>query len=209
MIEPKWIVVDGCDGVSKGTVIKNILKTWEVEKYGPIKSVYDPGVEEGHPMNTIRTLVKQHDMLPETELLLFQACRLELVNKVNQYITSGNNVVCDRFVTSTIIYQGVLKEQMSLIDSLSEIFKLRTPDITIIMNAPFDVITERLENRFKTTNPNMDKFKSSELFRRRVYDEYNQLLKLNTSLVELNVEGTPNEVLAKFYQLLEKHNIIY
>jgi dTMP kinase len=205
----KWIVLEGSDGVGKGTLLKNILDTWNVEKNGPITNFYDPGVTQGHPMNVIRTLVKQHDMCPETELLLFKACRVELVNAIQDTLDMGINVLCDRFSQSTWVYQGILKQQMDLHMILSEVIEHPIPDITVMLYAPFEVITDRIMKRFETDTPNLDKFKKSAFFRRRVWNEYRKLMDSDpVTFAKVNCEGSPEENLENFYSVLKGRHII-
>lgn len=197
-----FINIDSPCGCGKSTLIKNILDNWDVDNNGPITSFFDPGIVEGHPFGVIRSLVKTTEMQPETELLLFQACRLELWHNIFDALNMGINVICDRGPVSTEVYQKSMKGMGDLVDILNDVFQLEQPDATFIMTAPFETVTERLMGRFATDDPNIDKFKSSEFFRRRVWAEYNKLLKEDSSLIELDSSGTPEETLEGFFSTL-------
>ena len=204
MKEPIFIQVDGADGSGKGTLIKNVLDAWDSEKNGPIKALYDPGVEDGHPMGVIRSLVKNTNMTPQSDLLLFQACRLELWQSIQDTIDMGINVICDRGPLSTWVYQGVVKGQGDLVKILNQLFLPNiVPDVDIVCHAPFEVINERLKGRFSSDVPNMDKFKSSEMFRYKVWKEYGNCLNTDLSILKLDTSGTEEDVLDYFYDILE------
>jgi thymidylate kinase len=208
MNNPVHIVVDSSDGCGKSTLIQNVIDTWDVETYGPIKALYDPGVEEGHPMNIIRSLVKKTEMLPETELLLFQACRLELADAVNEAMNLGYNIIQDRSNISTYVYQCKMKGQTDLFNIIEDVFQSNQPDINIVLQAPFDVVSKRLQSRFQTDTPNDDKFKRNELFRRQVWVHYNTYVSDHLDTFGLEASGSEEEVLAGFYELLEGRSII-
>lgn len=208
MKNPIFIIIDSADGCGKGTLIKNILNSWDIKNNGPIRSFYDPGIEEGHPMNVIRTLVKTTDICAEAELMLFQACRLELFRNIQDTLNMGISVICDRSDISTMIYQGKMKDMEDLCFILRDIFELPKPDIKIVLQASFDTVTKRLEGRFLTDNPNKDKFKSNDLFRRRVWTEYNNVVRDNMDVFGLDANGSEDEVLANFYELLERQKLI-
>jgi dTMP kinase len=203
----KWIVLEGGDAVGKSSLINNIKKNWDVDANGPLKSFFDPGIEEGHPMGVIRTLVKTANISPETEVLLFQACRLELANSIMDTLNMGINVLCDRWVTSNIVYQAKMKGMEDLVMILNDVFQLEQPDATFVLNAPFETLTKRLESRFATDSPNRDKFKKNEFFRRRVWAEYGKLLKDDPSLIELDSTGTPEDTLEEFFRILRMKNM--
>lgn len=100
------ITFEGIEGVGKTTQIKLLCE--ELKKQGiPYISIREPG---GTPVSeAIRSLLlsKEHSIEIFTELLLFEASRVELVKKV--IIPALNDkkiVICDRFTDSTLAYQG-------------------------------------------------------------------------------------------------------
>src|SRR5207244_10326414 len=64
---------------------------------------------------SIRHLLQQSEdnraMTPETELLLFEASRSQLVReKIQPALRRGEWVICDRFFDSTAVYQGAARQ---------------------------------------------------------------------------------------------------
>lgn len=165
-MKPIWILIEGPDGASKSTTVNTIVKNW---KYGEIVSLHDPGISKDHVVGQkIREFVKNWDMSPDTETLLFMAARTELVHHIKALQEQGKSIILDRYRPSTAVYQGIIKGRTRLITELETALQLPDPDITIYLKAPFDVLTQRLISRAS----NIDKFKSNDDFRKKVWKAY-------------------------------------
>ena len=86
----------------------------------------------------IRALLKDPaiELDPRTELLLFCAARAELCARlVRPALEAGRDVVCDRFVDSTVAYQGAARGLgTELVESLNEIAIAGcVPDVTVLL----------------------------------------------------------------------------
>ena len=106
----KFISFEGGEGSGKSTQLKMLSAAFEAAKL-PFISTREPG---GTPSaERIRGLlvsgaVDAWGALAET--LLFQAARAEHIEKlIIPALTTGKTVICDRFVDSTIVYQGIGK----------------------------------------------------------------------------------------------------
>lgn len=102
-----FISLEGGEGVGKST--QRIAITEELTKRGiPVVFTREPGGSPG--AESIRRLLLEGDVdrwTPETEALLFTAARADHVAKViRPALDHGNWVLCDRFIDSTIAYQG-------------------------------------------------------------------------------------------------------
>ncbi len=89
-------------------------------------------------------------MSPETESLLLNASRAELVDKVVEpALREGRLVVCDRFWDATIAYQGYGRGLP--IDTLMTITmyaaRRLSPDLTFLLDVPLEVSRQRLRGR--------------------------------------------------------------
>jgi dTMP kinase len=91
----------------------------------------------------IRALVKdpEVELLPITETLLFGAARSELVARViRPALADGKVVICDRYVDSTVAYQGGARGLG--IDEVEELNRWLTeglePDLTFLLDLPPD-----------------------------------------------------------------------
>ncbi len=86
----------------------------------------------------------------ETEAILFAAARDDHVRTViRPALEKGHWVICDRFINSTRVYQGVLgKVEMKLIRSLERVtVGTAMPDLTIILDVPANVGLARAKHR--------------------------------------------------------------
>lgn len=103
---------------------------------------------------SIRHLLKHSEsgngICPETELLLFAASRAQLVREViAPAMRDGKTVLCDRYLDSTTVYQGVARNISD--DPVQTINRFaigdRVPDLTVVIDVPANVGMERVKRR--------------------------------------------------------------
>jgi len=102
-----FITFEGGEGAGKSTAIKRIVERLTEEGY-QIVLTREPG---GTPIaEEIRNVIldrKNTNMDPRTEALLYAASRRQhLVEKVIPALNEGKLVLCDRFLDSSLAYQG-------------------------------------------------------------------------------------------------------
>lgn len=105
-----FITFEGGEGSGKSSVMKLLAERLEQEGYS-IVTTREPG---GTPIaEEIRNVIldkKNTDMDPRTEALLYAASRRQhLVQKVWPALKEGKLVLCDRFLDSSLAYQGVAR----------------------------------------------------------------------------------------------------
>jgi dTMP kinase len=105
-----FITFEGGEGSGKSSVMKLLAERLEKEGYS-IVTTREPG---GTPIaEEIRNVIldkKNTDMDPRTEALLYAASRRQhLVQKVWPALKEGKLVLCDRFLDSSLAYQGVAR----------------------------------------------------------------------------------------------------
>src|SRR5207244_1881537 len=108
MPQGRFITFEGTEGAGKTTQIE--LLTERLRERGHIvRAVREPG---GTPVgeeirHTLKHSAQSQGMAPETELLLMNASRAQLVREViRPAMAAGEIVLCDRFYDSTVAYQG-------------------------------------------------------------------------------------------------------
>jgi len=105
----KFITFEGGEGCGKSTHIERLAARLRGDAY-PVLIVREPGgTEVGEQIRHILQYSKQSvAMVAETELLLFSASRAQLVREIIlPALGKGSVVLCDRFLDSTTVYQGV------------------------------------------------------------------------------------------------------
>lgn len=139
-----FIVFEGGDGAGKSTQSRALVRRLRRRGY-PVRLTHEPG---GTPLGeSLRRLLKGHnDLSSLSELLLFAAARVQLVQKVIQpSLKRGESVVCDRFTASTVAYQGYGRGlDLGLIEqlNLSATGGLQ-PDLTVWLDLPVEVSLAR------------------------------------------------------------------
>ncbi|MFQ3225294.1 MAG: dTMP kinase [Lentimonas sp.] len=107
-----FITFEGTEGCGKSTQIKALCARLQREGLQVLQT-REPG---GTPLGEAVRNLLQHDkagegMSPEAELLLFTASRAQLTReRILPAIARGEIVLCDRFMDSTTVYQGVARQ---------------------------------------------------------------------------------------------------
>ncbi|MFQ3670662.1 MAG: dTMP kinase, partial [Verrucomicrobiia bacterium] len=162
--------------------------------------VREPG---GTPVGeAIRHLLKHspdgHGMFPETELLLFTASRAELVRKsILPALKSGSWVLCDRFLDSTTVYQGIARGLPRAEVNAINAFAAGTcrPDLTLLFDLPVTEALRRLSHRPGSGGQHDRMEAEPETFYTRVRQGYLELASQEPDRFRvIDSAGTPEEV---------------
>jgi dTMP kinase len=102
-----FITFEGCEGCGKSTQA-GLLHDDLVRRNIPSVLTHEPGgTPLGDRVRKILKVKRNYEISPLAELLLFNACRAQLVRDVIlPALNKGANVICDRFTGSTLAYQG-------------------------------------------------------------------------------------------------------
>ena len=148
-----FITFEGSEGSGKSTQI-NLLAT-RLSKAGvPLLVTREPG---GTPIGEkIRHLLQfapeSVAMTPETELLLFEASRSQLVRELIQpALDRGSVVICDRFADSTTVYQGVARRlDPEMVREMND-FAVGNcwPDLTFLLDIDIETARARMLRRVR------------------------------------------------------------
>ena len=142
-----FIVFEGIDGSRKTTQAELLAeKLTSIQQSNII--IREPG---GTPLGeSIRKELKSNPNLdPVTQLFLFSACRTELIKDViNPNLEEGHIVICDRYIFSTIAYQGHAEGlNIAYIENMIDLSTGGlTPDIVIFIDTPVEIAKKRREN---------------------------------------------------------------
>lgn len=99
-----FIVIEGGDGSGKTTLIKVLEKYLKEEGFDVMTTREPGGIATAEK---IREIILNEEVEPITEALLFASARREhLIKKVLPALKEGKIVLCDRFLYSSLAYQG-------------------------------------------------------------------------------------------------------
>ena len=146
-----FISFEGCEGCGKSTQIRALAEQLEASGHSVHQTREPGGTDLGE---AIRNLL-QHDaagegMCPESELLLFAASRAQLTRQfIGPALDAGDIVLCDRFMDSTTVYQGVARalDQADVAAINQFAVGARKPELTILIDLPVEVGMERVKAR--------------------------------------------------------------
>ena len=135
-----FITFEGTEGCGKSTQI-NALAARLQDQGQQVLQTREPG---GTPLGEAVRNLLQHDeagadMSPEAELLLFTASRAQLTReRILPAIAKGEIVLCDRFMDSTTVYQGVARQINTQAVATINRFAVgeARPDLTILIDLP-------------------------------------------------------------------------
>ena len=177
-----FITFEGIDGSGKSTQIKLLENYLDSTKLKYI-SVREPGGTQFSEQ--IRTMLLNSNYLINSisELMLFEAARSDLVEKViTTALESNEIVIADRFYDSTTAYQGYGRQlNIDYINILNQLAVGNCiPDITFLLNLPIDIAQNRINHL------ELDRMeKSSFEFYQRVYSGFLEIAKQNTERIAI------------------------
>jgi dTMP kinase len=177
----KFITFEGPEGSGKSTQIRMLAEKLKAQGIEVLCTREPGGTATGE---SIRNIL-QHDAVDEslgerTELLLFTASRAQLMDRVIlPVLEKGGWVLCDRFIDSTMAYQGFARGMdIDTLDRINE-FAIygRKPDLTLLLDLDIERGFERLESRYSAGSESHDRFeREARDFHHRVREGYHQLV---------------------------------
>ena len=144
-----FITMEGTDGSGK-TTQSELLRDYLEEKGFSVLCTREPG---GNPISEkIRDIIidtENKKMNPRTEALLYAAARAQLVSEVIiPTLKKGDIVICDRFVDSSVAYQGEGRKLGAEVISELNLFATDglEPDVTFFLKIDPEMGIERKES---------------------------------------------------------------
>ena len=196
-----FISFEGGEGVGKSTQIE-LLKTSLTKKNINVLSTREPGgTKEGELIRKFLVSGEISSWDSYSESLLFNALRREHINKIiNPSLLKGDIVLCDRFIDSTIVYQGVGGGiNQTLLLSLHKNFCYDLyPDITFFLSLDPKVGIDRTLSR---NNKTENRFENMGLsYHQKIQDGFKALSdKNNKRFFEINAELSIEKISNQIY----------
>ncbi len=205
-----FISFEGPDGCGKSTIIKAlIIKLQKKFNNFNIVATREPGGNNNVIAEDIRNIVlnkMDYKIVPRAEALLFAASRAQHVDDfILPHLDKGDIVLCDRFIDSSLIYQGIGRGLgFAKVLAINEFAAKKIfPDLTILLLVKPEIGLKRIQdNKLRETN----RLDEDELqFHQKNYQGYLTLIKTYPErIVEVNANVKFEEVLEQTYQIIVK-----
>lgn len=170
-----FITFEGTEGSGKTTVIEKVEQYYLEKGYKVIRTREPGGSKIAEDIRNVILDVNNTAMDSITEAMLYAASRRQhLVEKVTPYLEKGYIVLCDRFIDSSLAYQGYARGLG--IDKVYQLNLIATngilPDVTIYIDVKPEVGLSRIKSNNREEN-RLDK--ESIKFHENVYEGYRQV----------------------------------
>lgn len=144
----KFISIEGPDGAGKTSVVQALVTKLQADGVKDIVTTREPGgIKIAEQIRRVILDVDNTEMDARTEALLFAASRRQhLVEKILPALEAGKLVICDRFVDSSLAYQGVARNiPTDLIWKINQFaIEDHLPELTILIDVPAEVGLKRI-----------------------------------------------------------------
>ena len=200
-----FITFEGIDGCGKSTQLE-IFRKYLSERGSVHQIIREPGgTAIGERIREILLDKVNTGMKPETELLLFEASRSQIVREViRPALEEGVIVICDRFYDSTTAYQGY--GRYLDIEQVKALNKYATdglkPDLTFL----FDISPQEASDRMGSRDKESDRLDSeSSEFANRVRNGYLEIAEDDPERVRvINASQSVNEITVEIINIFEE-----
>lgn len=202
-----FITFEGCEGSGKSTQIR-LLSEKLTEIGADFIITREPGGSD--VAEQIRKIIldgKNVAMCDECEALLYAAARIQHLKEiVEPALAAGKLVICDRYVDSSLAYQGAARGlgEKYIEDINAVALDCYPPDLTVFLNISPERAFERKHGADKG-----DRMEQQGInFHRRVYEGYLSLLKKYPRICAVECGGTKYETAERVFALLKEKGLI-
>ncbi|HEK9103424.1 dTMP kinase [Bacillus pfraonensis] len=200
-----FVTIEGPEGSGKSTLITKLLPYFEKKEQKVIATREPGGIAISEEIREILHKKEYTMMEARTEALLYAAARRQhLVEKVMPALDRNYLVLCDRFIDSSLAYQGYARGLG--IDKVFEINRFATedcmPSLTIYLDIEPEVGLARIE---KDVNREVNRLDMESMkFHERVREGYLQLVdRFSDRIVVVNANQSIEKIMEEVIQLIE------
>ena len=200
-----FITFERPDGSGKTTVSTAVAERLQKEGYQVLYTREPGGIDIAEQIRRVILDPANTAMDARTEALLYAASRRQhLVEKVLPNIEKGVTVISDRFVDSSLAYQGCGRqlgiEEVMSINAFA--IEGHMPDKTIYLDVPAETGLERIRQG-RTYLDRLDQ--ESRDFHQRVYDGYHAVIeKYRDRMIILDASRPKEEVIEDAYKAVKE-----
>jgi dTMP kinase len=203
-----FITFEGGDGSGKTTILAHLAETLADMGYNVLTTREPGGIKIAEKIREIILNPFHTEMDARTEALLYAAARRQhLTEKVLPALEAGKVVLCDRFIDSSLAYQGYARgigmENVYEINQFA--IQDMMPDLTLL----FDITPEKgLERIAKNKDREKNRLDLEQIhFHEQVYQAYNMLRekyagRIQTINADQKIEAVETEALNRIISFL-------
>ena len=200
-----FITLEGGEGAGKTTLIEQLAQ--RLSKCDrPCLCTREPGgTEVGRSLREL--LLQGGELAVETELLLYAADRAEHVaSTIKPALAAGRVVLCDRYVDSTVAYQGYGRQlDLGLIHQLNAIATGGLmPHLTLWLDIPVREGLRRAAGRADSSSGSLDRLEQTAIdFHERLYTGFRTLARdCPQRIVRIDGSQTRDRVFERAWEIL-------
>jgi len=202
IMKGKFITFEGSEGCGKSTQSKLLYQYLKRKGFKVVYLREPGGTKVSEKIRKILLDSKNDSITPMAEMLLYMAARAQLVNEIiAPALEKGRIIICDRFLDSTVAYQGYgLGIDIKLIKSVGEFVTSGiNPDLTIFLDLP-------LIKGLKHRRQSKDRIeKRSLVYHSRVLAGYLKLAHLEPKRIKIaKVQKDKNKTQSGIRKLVDK-----
>ncbi len=203
-----FITFEGIEGAGKSTQAKLLAEYLEKENK-KVKLTREPGgTELGKEIRKILLTPTEEKFPPVAELFLYEADRnIHIHNVIKPFKEKGYYVISDRFIDSTLAYQGYARGlDIDLIKELNSIaIENILPDITFLIDIPVEEGLSRIKKI-----RNMDRIEQENIdFHKRLREGFLKIAEDNPErVVVINGTQKPDQIFKQIITVLKQKNLI-
>ncbi|MDX1919604.1 MAG: dTMP kinase [Candidatus Caenarcaniphilales bacterium] len=205
-----FITIEGPDGSGKSTQVEKLaaLANKNTNKNNWILTKNPGGTSLGIKIRKLLLEDTSVNLHPIAELFMYMADRAQHVNEVvKPALKDGKIVICDRFIDSTVAYQGYARGlDKELISNLNNLATQNIkPDLTIILDVSPEIGLKRASLKY---NGSHDKLEAEGLdFQRKVREGFLELAQ--KEIRKFRVINTEELTIEEVHQkILEEINVL-
>ena len=197
-----FITLEGPDGSGKTSVADRVCELLEENGYETVHTREPGGIEIAEEIRKIILDPKNTAMDAKTEALLYAASRRQhLVERVFPAIEKGKIVICERFLDSSLAYQGYGR-QLGMEEVLQiNLFAIDNtyPDLTVYLDVDEQVGLDRLKDRSFIDRLDQESIE----FHHRVAQGYREVRRrFKDRIVEVDASRDLEDVVKDTYQII-------
>lgn len=150
-MKTKFIVIEGCDFTGKSTVIERLIVA--LKDLGIEACQMKALGETDYGIARRKFLMENKETLSNEEQAIIMIDAMQDMNKKLSIKQEGGNfVVCDRYYHSTLVYQGIRKNSLKMVELQLSEANLIEPDLTFILDCSTEEILRRKSARMETNS---------------------------------------------------------